>query len=70
MKKLLIDKDPNVLSAVAVRRAISLLAQIGTPEAIASLNTLADQNSKREVAQFAAAALNRLKMPRMPRAIR
>jgi RNA polymerase sigma factor (sigma-70 family) len=61
MKKLLIDKDPTVESAVAVRRAIALLAQLDTPEAIALLKALAEQDPTRDVGQYARAALNRLK---------
>ena len=63
MKKLLIDKDPTVESAVAVRRAISLLAQLGTPDAIGLLNELTEQNPQRDVGRFASAALDRLKIP-------
>jgi len=66
MKKLLINKDPKVQSTVAVRRAISLLAQLGTPDAIGLLNNLADQDPKRDVWRFAAAALDRQKIPRKP----
>jgi hypothetical protein len=60
MKKLLIDKDPAVESSVAVRRAISLLAQFGTPEATGLLKSLADQDPKRDIGRFATAALHRL----------
>ncbi len=63
MKKLLIDKDPKVESAVAVRRAISLLAQLGTADAVGVLNELTGQNPKRDVGRFASAALERLKIP-------
>jgi RNA polymerase sigma factor (sigma-70 family) len=62
MKKLLITRDPRVESAIAVRRAIALLAQIGTPDAIALLNDLAQQDPKREVARLATTALERLKI--------
>ena len=62
MKKLLIDKDPTVESAIAVRRAISLLAQLGTAEAVEVLNELAGQDPKRDVGRFATAALERLKV--------
>ncbi len=64
MKKLLIDKDPKVESALAVRRAISLLGQIGTAGAVEVLNDLAEQDPKREVGRYATAALERLKLPR------
>ena len=56
MKTLLIEKDPKVESAVAVRRAISLLAQLGTPDAIGLLNNLAEHDPKRDVGRFATAA--------------
>ena len=62
MRKLLIAKDPKVESAIAVRRAISLLAWIGTPDAIGLLNNLAEQDPKRDVRRFATAALARLKI--------
>jgi len=66
MKKLLINKDPKVQSAVAVRRAISLLAQLGTPDAVGLLKNLAEQDPKRDVAQFATAALDRLTVSSKP----
>ena len=66
MKTLLVNKDPKVESAVAVRRAISLLAQLGTPDAIGLLNNLAEQDPKRDVGRFATAALDRLRIPRKP----
>jgi hypothetical protein len=34
-----VNKDPKVESAVAVRQAISVLAQLGTPDAIGLLKT-------------------------------
>jgi RNA polymerase sigma factor (sigma-70 family) len=66
MKKLLINKDPKVESAVAVRRAISVLAQLGTPDAIGLLNNLAEQDPKRDVGRLATAALDRLTILRKP----
>ncbi len=66
MKTLLVNKDPKVESLVAVRRAISLLAQLETPDAIGLLNDLAKQDSTRELARFAAAALDRLRIARKP----
>ena len=66
MKTLLIHKDPKVESAIAVRRAVSLLAQIGTPDAIGLLHNLAKQHPTRDVARFAAAAVDRLTIPRRP----
>jgi WD40 repeat protein len=64
LKEILINKDPKVESAVAVRRAISLLAQLGTSDAIGLLNNLAEQVPKRDVGRFATAALDRLTMPK------
>ena len=62
MKKLLIQKDAKVESAVAVRRAIALLAQLGTSDAIVLLNKLAEQDPSRDVGRFASAALQRLRI--------
>jgi hypothetical protein len=59
MRAILIQKDTKLVSALAVRRAVSLLAQIGTPEAIALLNDLAKQDPKGDLGRFASAALAR-----------
>jgi RNA polymerase sigma factor (sigma-70 family) len=64
MKNLLINKDPSIAKAVTVRRAISVLGQIGTPEAIAVLEKLASQEPKRDVGRLATDALDRLKIGR------
>ena len=66
MKRLLITKDPKVASAIAVRRAISLLAQIGTPAAIGLLKNLAAREPRRDLAQIAASALDRLAISKTP----
>lgn len=66
MKKILVNKDPAIESAVAVRRAVSLLAQIGTPGAMGLLKDLAEREPKRDVARFAAAALDRAATPGKP----
>ena len=66
MKRLLITKDPKVASAIAVRRAISLLAQIGTPAAIGLLKNLAEREPSRDVAQIAASALDRQAISKTP----
>ena len=66
MKRLLITKDPNVESAIAVRRAISLLAQIGTPAAIGLIKNLVERKPRRDVAQIAASALDRLAISKTP----
>jgi hypothetical protein len=60
MKTLLVNKDQTIESAVAVRRAVSVLAQIGTPDAIRLLRDLAAQDPKKDVARFASAAVDRL----------
>jgi WD40 repeat protein len=62
MKTLLVQKDPKVESAVAVRRAISLLTRLGTPDAIGSLNDLARHDPKGDVGRFASDALERLEL--------
>jgi RNA polymerase sigma factor (sigma-70 family) len=66
MKRLLVNKEPEVESAVTVRRAISLLAQIGTPDAIGLLKHLAKQDPKRDVARLATSELDRLRIPGTP----
>jgi RNA polymerase sigma factor (sigma-70 family) len=66
MKTLLIHKDPKVASAVAVRRGVALLAQLGTPDAIGLLIELARQEPNRDVGRFAAAALDRLRRSGKP----
>ena len=66
MKKLLIENDPKVESEVSVRRAIVLLAQLRTPEAIGLLKDLAKQDSRNDVGRLASAALDRLAIPRRP----
>ena len=58
---LLVEKDPKVKLAIGVRRAVSLLAQIGTPDAIESLKELAKQGATTEMGRLATAALGRLR---------
>jgi WD40 repeat protein len=60
LKKLLAAKDPKVALEIAARRAMSVLAQIGTPEATALLQELVDRDPTGEVARVAADALARL----------
>jgi RNA polymerase sigma factor (sigma-70 family) len=60
MRAILIQKDSKVVSAVAARRAVSVLAQIGSPDAIALLNELAARDPKGDLGRFAAAARDRL----------
>jgi WD40 repeat protein len=59
LAKLLVERDPKAKLAIGVRRAVSLLEQIGTPDAIAALKGLAEQSPKTDVGRFAAAALER-----------
>ena len=61
MKKFLIDKNPTVESSVAVTRAISLLAQIGTSEAIELLKALSEEDPNRDVGRLATSVLHRLR---------
>ena len=58
---LLVEKDPKVKLAIGVRRAVSLLAQIGTPAAVESLKELAKQGATTEMGRLATAALGRLR---------
>ena len=66
MKTLLADKDPTFALTAVVRRAISLLAQLDTPEATELLKTLAERDPKSDVGHLATTALNRLRTPRKP----
>ncbi|MHB1559070.1 MAG: sigma-70 family RNA polymerase sigma factor [Isosphaeraceae bacterium] len=66
MKKLLIDKDPKLETAVGVRRAFSVLARVGTPEAIAVLDELATRDPNGEFGRLAAAAKERATRPAKP----
>lgn len=43
MKKLLVDKDPARAFEITIRRAVSVLDQIGTTEAIGLLEELAER---------------------------
>jgi WD40 repeat protein len=66
LRAILIQKEPQVESAIAVRRAVSLLAWIGTPDAIALLNNLATQDPKGDLGRFATAALDRSSRSKKP----
>ena len=66
LAKLLVERDPKAKLAIGVRRAVSLLAQIGSPEAIASLKALSERSPKTDMARFAAAALERLRAAEKP----
>lgn len=58
------DGAEDVARTIVVRRALSVLAQIGTPEAAAALKTLASQKPKSDIARLATLALNRLEPSR------
>jgi WD40 repeat protein len=60
LKKRLLDKEKCVERSVTVRRAVSVLAQSGSAEALRLLRDLARQNPNKDVAQIAASALKRL----------
>lgn len=59
LKKLLAEKDPRIELQVVVRRAMSVLVQIGTDEAQNLLQELAERNPTSDVGKLAAAALER-----------
>jgi WD40 repeat protein len=59
LKKVLLNKDAKTKSLAAVMRALSLLAEIGTPQAIQVLEELANRNPKDDVSRLAAATLAR-----------
>jgi WD40 repeat protein len=61
LKHLLDDKVETVQRSVTVRRAVSLLAEIGTPQAIKVLTDLAQQNPDSYVGRVAATTLERTK---------
>jgi WD40 repeat protein len=60
LKTLLAEKDTKVELEIAVRRAMSVLAQIGTPRARNVLQELSERDPTRELGRFASAALARL----------
>ena len=66
MKKLLIDKDPKVESSIAIRRVVSVLARIGSPDAIAILEDLVRRDPKGDLGRFATAAIARANRPGGP----
>jgi WD40 repeat protein len=59
LTRLLVEKDPKVKLAIGVKRAVSLMAGLGTRAAIDVLKNLAEQQPKTEVGRFATAALER-----------
>jgi len=65
LKKRLADNDPQIASAVTVRRAISLLAKIGTPAATRLLEDMQNRDVGGPLGQIAAAALKRVRRSRL-----
>jgi hypothetical protein len=60
------QKDPTVQFVLAIRRALTVLAEIGTPAAIELLDELAKKDQKGTIGQLAAAALERAKIVKQP----
>lgn len=63
LKKLLAEKDPKVELEIAVRRAMAVLAQCGTPEARDVLRELANRDPVGDVSRLASAALAQMPAP-------
>jgi hypothetical protein len=59
MKKLLVEKHTGVEETITVRRAIAVLAEIGTPEAVALLKEIAQRDPDSEMSQLAGTTLRR-----------
>jgi len=59
MKKLLVEKHTGVEETITVRRAIAVLAEIGTPEAVALLKEIAQRDPDGEMSQLAGTTLRR-----------
>lgn len=57
LKGLLIEKDPRIERPIAYRRAVALLARIGSPEAVDALELLASEAETGEIADLATAYL-------------
>jgi WD40 repeat protein len=57
LAKLLVDKQTNAIRSATARRAMSLLVQINTPEAIELLKELATRDPSGDIGRQAAAAL-------------
>ena len=66
LSKRLGNKEPLVVRAVTARRALALLAQLGTPDSIRLLKDLVTQDPKGELGRLAAAALDRLSTAEQP----
>jgi HEAT repeat protein len=67
LKKLLEDRVETVQRSVTVRRAVSLLGEIGTPAAIKALNELAQHDPDSYLGRLAASTLERLKASSPPK---
>lgn len=61
LMRLLTKKNPKVMFSITARRAISVLGQIGTPEAKQVLEELSQKDPSSDVAPSATAELKRLK---------
>jgi hypothetical protein len=59
MKKLLVEKHTGVEQIITARRAFAVLAEIGTPEAVALLKEIAERDPDSEMSQLAAGTLRR-----------
>jgi len=59
MTTLLAQKDPQIELAIVIRRAVSVLCGIGSPEAKALLNDLASRDPNGELSRIARRGLNR-----------
>jgi len=59
MKKLLVEKHTGIEETITVRRAFAVLAEIGTPEAVALLKEIAERDPDSEMSQLAAGTLRR-----------
>ncbi len=62
----LADEEPQVMHSVTFRRAVSLLAQINTPDSVQVLKDVVVRNPAGDAARVAAAALRRANMRRHP----
>jgi WD40 repeat protein len=66
LKTQLANGDKSVQRAVAVRRAMSVLTDIGTPEALNVLKDIANQNSSSDISRLAARTCKRVKIHTHP----
>jgi hypothetical protein len=62
LMRLLTKKNPKVVFAITARRAVSVLGQIGTPEAKRVLEELAQKETSSDISLYATAELKRFKV--------